>query len=154
MKCNTTNNSVSDRVCQPNATVVGFMGGTGSYPSYEVNYTALNYSETLRLEYDPAKLSYQDILETYWKNAPDPTLQQDDPAYMLRIFVASPQQWQVAEASLQALKKKLNTTIYANIYNASEYEFWKAAEYHQQYFYKSGQRCGQPPAQLTPRGVQ
>ena len=46
-------------------TVVGFMGGHGEYPSYDVNYTQLNYSETLRLEYDPSKLSFDRIMQAF-----------------------------------------------------------------------------------------
>lgn len=98
--CDTSNHSVSDRVCKPNATVVGFMGGHGDYPSYFSNYTALNYSETLRLEYNESLLSYKQIMDTYWKFSPDPTYPEGDPAYMLRIFVNSPQQRQIAEDSI------------------------------------------------------
>jgi peptide methionine sulfoxide reductase MsrA len=53
---------VSDKVCQPINTVVGYMGGTGEYPNYG-NYTsANNYSETLRLVWDTSELSYADML--------------------------------------------------------------------------------------------
>jgi peptide methionine sulfoxide reductase MsrA len=70
-KCNTTHNSVSDRVCTPDETVVGYMGGVGDYPAYNSNYTQLNYSETVRLVYDPAVLPFQKIMDEYWQLAPD-----------------------------------------------------------------------------------
>ena len=59
--CNSTHNSVSDRVCTPKATVVGYMGGVGNYPSYETNYSKLNYTETIRLQYDPTILSFSKV---------------------------------------------------------------------------------------------
>jgi len=118
------------------------MGGTGDYPSYDTNYTALNYSETLRLVYDDSKLSYADVLDAYWKFAPQPTDPQSDPAYMLRIFVQGPEEEQIAQNSIHKLEARLNMTVYAEILNASNYQFWKASEEHQQYFYKSGMRCG------------
>lgn len=131
------------------------MGGSGDYPRYDTNYTALNYSETLRLVYDPAKLNYSTIMETYWKFAPDATMPEEDPAYMLRIFVDDAQR-PIAEASLKAQQARLNTTIYANIYDAKDFVFWKAGEEHQQYDYKAGMRCGQIPKTRgtpTPRGT-
>lgn len=121
------------------------MGGVGAYPTYATNYTALNYSETLRLEYDPSQLSYTEIIEAYWKFAPDPTMPQEDPAYMLRIFVNDGEERTIASASISKLQQQLNTTVHAQILNASDYEFWKAGEEHQQYFFKSGARCGDPP---------
>jgi len=140
--CDTSNHSVSDRVCKPNATVVGFMGGHGDYPSYFSNYTALNYSETLRLEYNESLLSYKQVMDAYWKFSPDPTYPEGDPAYMLRIFVNSPQQRQIAEDSIHQKQLQLNTTIYAEVLNASDFVFWKAGEVHQQYDYKAGLTCG------------
>jgi len=132
---------MSDRQCKSSATVVGFMGGYGEYPSYETNYTALNYSETLRLVYDPALVSYSRILQTYWQFAPQPQYPQQDPAYKLRIFV-SPEQRPIAEESLLQEQTRLNATVYAEILNASDFVFWKAGEYHQQFDYKEGMRCG------------
>jgi peptide methionine sulfoxide reductase MsrA len=57
---------VSDHVCTPNATVVGYMGGTGCCPTYS-NYTSNNnFSETLRLVYDNVQTNFTDLLNAYW----------------------------------------------------------------------------------------
>eukprot|EP00038_Savillea_parva_P022049 m.36671 g.36671 ORF g.36671 m.36671 type:complete len:129 (-) comp5431_c0_seq1:696-1082(-) len=118
------------------------MGGTGDYPNYQ-NYTAgNNYSETLRLEYDPSQTNYTDLLAAYWKFTPDPTMPCDDPAYCLRIFTVTSEQWLEAQASISAWAKSNGQTPIINVYNASEYTFWKAEEYHQHYFQKSGEVCG------------
>ena len=53
---------MSDRVCAPQDTVVGYMGGVGDYPAYQTNYTRLNYSETLRLIYDPRRTNMTRIM--------------------------------------------------------------------------------------------
>lgn len=132
--------SVSDRVCRPNTTVVGYMGGVAAYPTYENYTTGDNYSETLRLEYDPETVSYDDILAAFWRHAGDPTIPQPDPAYQLRIFANSPAQRTAAEASLAAQKQVVQGDVLCNIYDAADYTFWKAEEYHQQYAF--GGSCG------------
>jgi peptide-methionine (S)-S-oxide reductase len=120
------------------------MGGYGDYPSYTDNYTLLNYSETLRLEYDPAKLSYSKLLDAYWKYGPDPTFPCSDPPYEMRLFYTSANQQQAIAAAIQQQRTQLNaSTLYVRSLNASAYQFWKAREYHQQYDYKGGMRCGQ-----------
>ena len=136
----------------PNETTIGFMGGRGEYPAYATNYTALNYSETLRLVYDPEKLSYEKVIETYWHFAPDPTQPPFDPAYDLRIFVHNAKERAIVEASIVEQRKRLNATIYVAVLNASDYEFWKAGEQHQQFFYKQGERCGSSGANFLPSG--
>ena len=121
---------MSDKTCTPDTTVVGYMGGTGVYPNYQ-NYTANNnYSETLRLVYDPAKTTYEDILKAYWQYAPDPTMPSPDPAYQLRFFYVDDDQKMAAEASIAAQKKAVPGSL-IDLYAAADYEFWKAEEYHQ-----------------------
>ena len=67
--CPTGSTSVSDKECTPDTTVVGYMGGTGMFPNYQ-NYTANNnFSETLRLVYDPAKTTFADLLKTVKSSA-------------------------------------------------------------------------------------
>lgn len=101
------------------------MGGTGDYPRYDTNYTDLGYSETVRLVYDPAKLSMADIMKVYFKFCPDPTYPESDPAYKNRIFTTSKAQQLVANASLANATLAANATLYVNIQDADKYEFWK-----------------------------
>lgn len=113
------------------------MGGLAPFPTYQ-NYTAGdNYSETLRLVYDPAKLSYDTILQNYWQFAPDPTMPEPDPAYQLRIFYVDEAQRKAAQASID--KQPQGTLV--ELVAAADYTFWKAEEYHQHYFDKSGETC-------------
>ena len=142
--CNQPNNSVSDRACTPSTTVVGFMGGRGNYPSYASNYTALNYSETVRVRYDAQQLSYADLLAgVFFKYAPGLDYPQEDVAYRLRLFATSSQQHQVATTLLEQQRRALNATrLYVELYNASDWEFWKASEEHQNFEFKAGTQCG------------
>lgn len=121
------------------------MGGTGQYPTYQ-NYTsANNYSETVRMVYDSSKLSFADILKAYWTYAPDPTAPEPDPAYQLRIFYVDSVQREEAQQSIAAAEKAAGAapgSFLIELAPAADYTFWKAEEYHQHYFDKSGQTCG------------
>ena len=120
------------------------MGGRGNYPSYASNYTALNYSETVRVRYDAQQLSYADLLTgVFFKYAPGLDYPQEDVAYRLRLFATSSQQHQVATTLLEQQRRALNATrLYVELYNASDWEFWKASEEHQNFEFKAGTQCG------------
>ena len=138
------NNSVPDSACAPNATVVGFMGGHGAYPSYSsMNYSQLNYSETVRLRYDPAVLSYGRVLDTFFKYAPGLDYPTADPAYRLRLFTTSAAQYATASAALERQRVRMNATrLFVELHNASAFQFWRAAEVQQQMEFKAGTACG------------
>lgn len=144
--CNTTRGQVPwtvwDGKCAPTSTVVGYMGGTGMYPNYENYTTANNYSETVRLEFDPTAVSMDALLAFYWKSVPDPTVKSPDPAYQNRMFYVDDAQRVAMQASLAAQQKKLGATIPLEIVPAASYHFWKAEEYHQNYMRKQGMHCG------------
>lgn len=134
--------SISDKACTPSSTVVGYMGGSGSSPTYYNYTTANNYSETVRLEYDENRTSFQELLDVYWTNLPDPTFPCQDPAYCPRIFYVNDQQKKLVLQSLDAHQKNTTSKILLAVLPASDYTFWKAEEPHQQYFLKSGEQCG------------
>lgn len=122
------------------------MGGVGEYPTYD-NYTAANnYSETLRLEYDGVNTTYSDLLEAYWAYAPDVTEPCYDPAYCLRIFYNSEKQHKLAAASIASANKKAGQQIPIALLDATAFTFWKAEDYHQNYFARGGETCGAPLA--------
>mmetsp|Transcript_6466 Transcript_6466/g.15315 ORF Transcript_6466/g.15315 Transcript_6466/m.15315 type:complete len:130 (-) Transcript_6466:212-601(-) len=126
------------------------MGGTGMYPTYNNYTTKNNYSETVRLLYDTRHVTFEDVMDFYWKAAQvwggpnclwDP---QPDPAYQLRVFAVNEKQRTIAEASKAALQAKPpipNVTVQMTVFDASDYTFWKAEEYHQQFMRKEGYPC-------------
>jgi peptide-methionine (S)-S-oxide reductase len=146
LRCSTLQHTVSDKTCVPLSTVVGYMGGTGVYPTYTNYTTRNNYSETVRVEYNTSELSFDDLLDIFWKYAEDIYDPPYDPAYEIRVFATDNEQLAAASASLARLKANSTQELFATVYNASAYTFWKAEEYHQQYDFKAGFTCqGHPP---------
>lgn len=136
------------RVPGVTATSVGYTGGNVGEPTYEQVCTGhTGHAEAVRVEYDPALLGYEALLETFWR-AHDPTqLNRQGPdvgsQYRSAIFVHSPEQEQAALASreLQQASGRHRRPIVTEIVAAGE--FWLAEDYHQQYLEKRGRAsCG------------
>jgi peptide-methionine (S)-S-oxide reductase len=129
------------------STAVGYMGGHVDNPTYEQVCTdTTGHAEVVQVDYDPAVISYGQLLEIFWKNHDPTTLNRQGPdvgvQYRSAIFCHSPEQ----EAEARAQKKNLEESggrfrkkIVTEIVPAST--FWKAEEYHQQYYAKCGMRA-------------
>jgi peptide methionine sulfoxide reductase msrA/msrB len=124
-------------------TAVGYSGGTTKNPTYEDVCThETGHAEVVQVEYDPNKISYEQLLEVFW-NIHDPTTPDRQGLdvgnqYRSAIFYLTPEQKVVAEKSLEALQKsgKLHSPIVTEITPARE--FYKAEDYHQAYYSKRG----------------
>ena len=122
-------------------TTVGYMGGTTKNPTYEQVCTdKTGHAEVTRIEYDPAIISYEKLLEIFWK-IHDPTQinrQGSDVGTQYRsvIFYETLDQKNQAEASKKKIQqtKRFNRKIATEIVAAST--FYPAEEYHQKYFQK------------------
>ncbi|MDD4869318.1 MAG: bifunctional methionine sulfoxide reductase B/A protein [Kiritimatiellae bacterium] len=116
---------------------VGYMGGKNKNPTYkEVCTGNTGHAEVSQVKFDPAKVSYEKILEIFWK-VHDPTSlnrQGNDTGtqYRSAIFYHSPEQKTAAEKSRDALQNKMVKKIVTEIVPAEE--FYKAEDYHQDYF--------------------
>jgi peptide-methionine (S)-S-oxide reductase len=127
------------------ATTSGYMGGFKRFPTYEqVSSGTTGHTEVLQVVYDPAKVSYEKLLEVYWVNS-DPTVdnaQFCDQGTMYRpaIFTHTPEQKKAAEASKAALEKSkpFKEKIVTPVMDAGE--FFAAEEYHQDYYKKNPAR--------------
>ena len=125
-------------------TAVGYAGGQTPNPTYEeVCSGRTGHNEVVRVIYDPAKISYDELLKTFWESH-DPTqgMRQGNDVgtqYRSGIYVYTPQQREAAEASKiafgKALKAKSYGAITTEILDAPEFYF--AADYHQQYLAKN-----------------
>lgn len=124
---------------------VGYSGGHTENPTYEdVCTDKTGHAEVVRVAYDPAKVSYEQLLDVFW-NCHDPTtLNRQGPdvgtQYRSAVFFHSPGQEAAAKASkerLQASSKFAGRTIVTRITPAST--FWQAEECHQRYIEKGGQ---------------
>jgi len=120
-------------------TTVGYCGGTESNPTYElVGSEKTKYRESIEIVYDPAKISYEQLLDIYWKQI-DPTQADGQftdigPSYRAAIFYGTDEEKKVAEASKQKLassgkfKKQIVTEILPTM------KFWPAEASHQKYY--------------------
>jgi len=125
------------------STQVGYTGGWVKDPSYEQVCTdRTGHAEAVEVEYDPAKVTYEDLLKVFWE-CHDPTmLNRQGPdfgtQYRSAIFCHTPEQRAAAMASKETLEKngRYKRPIVTEITPAAE--FYRAEEYHQQYLEKRG----------------
>ncbi len=125
------------------AAAVGYMGGTLKNPTYrDVCTDKTGHAEVVQVDYDPAKVSYEDLLKVFWETHDPTTLNRQGPdvgtQYRSVIFCHSGEQASAAQASKQELERSgiYKRPIVTEIVPASE--FWRAEEYHQQYLEKRG----------------
>ncbi len=124
------------------ATTSGYIGGTKADPTYEqVTSGRTGHYEALQVEYDPARVSYQQLLDVFWRNI-DPLdaagqFCDKGPQYRSGIFALDDSQRAMAEASRAALEKsgKLPGRIVTEILPAAK--FYPAEAYHQDYYRKN-----------------
>jgi peptide-methionine (S)-S-oxide reductase len=125
------------------ATAVGYMGGTLKNPTYQdVCTDETGHAEVVQVDYDPAAVSYNDLLQVFWQNHNPTTINRQGPdigtQYRSAIFFHSPEQEAAARASKAELEKSgaYSRPIVTQIVPAQD--FWRAEEYHQQYLEKRG----------------
>lgn len=123
------------------ATAVGYSGGKVKNPTYkQVCYTPTGHAEAVRVEFDPSKISYEKLLETFWKIHDPCQVGGQGPdygdQYRSAIFYHSDKQKSIATLALAAEQKTRNKPITTKL--VPEATFWMAEEYHQQYCLKNG----------------
>jgi peptide-methionine (S)-S-oxide reductase len=123
------------------ATAVGYSGGHTSSPSYESVCThTTGHAETVLVEFDPARVPYEQLLRVFWK-IHDPTqVNRQGPdfgdSYRSVIFTFSPDEDAAAHASEKVEQGTLSKPIATQIVPMAA--FWKAEGYHQQYSERTG----------------
>jgi peptide-methionine (S)-S-oxide reductase len=126
------------------STAVGYAGGAKENPSYEdVCTDESGHAEVVEVEFDPAQISYDKLLDVFWSNHNPTTLNRQGPdvgtQYRSVIFYHSPSQKESAEAAKEKIDKsgRFKGPVVTQIEPASK--FWRAEEYHQRYLEKRGQ---------------
>lgn len=126
------------------STAVGYTGGTTMNPSYEqVCSGTTGHAEAVEVVFDPAKVSYERLLEVFWSTHDPTTANRQGPdvgtQYRSAIFFHTAEQKAAAESSKQELGRsdRFTAEIVTEITSASA--FYRAEDYHQQYLTKSGQ---------------
>jgi peptide-methionine (S)-S-oxide reductase len=116
--------------------VSGYTGGDETNPTYEqVSSHRTGHYEAIQVVYDPAKVTYEALLDVFWHNV-DPLdgrgqfCDRGD-QYRAAVFVHDAEQQRLAEASRQTVAKQLGKEIPVPVVSAEK--FWEAEEYHQDY---------------------
>jgi len=123
------------------STQVGYLGGTVEHPTYEaVCSGTTNHAEAVAVVFDPAVVSYSELLSVFWRLHDPTTLNRQGPdrgtQYRSAIFTTTDEQVTLAEASQQQAQAGFEAPIVTEITPATP--FWPAEDYHQQYFAKRG----------------
>jgi peptide-methionine (S)-S-oxide reductase len=120
-------------------TIVGYCGGTEPNPTYElVGSKKTGYRESIEITYDPSKISYEQLLDVYWKQI-DPTQADGQftdvgPSYRAAIFYGTDDEKKIAGASKEKLGRsgKFKKPIVTEILPLMK--FYAAEAYHQKYY--------------------
>jgi len=125
------------------STKVGYIGGALPNPTYEEVCTdKTGHAEAVQVEYDPDEISFEELLDVFWKNHNPTTLNRQGPdigiQYRSAIFYHDDDQKETAEKSRESLTSSnvFDNPIVTQIIPAPT--FYAAEEYHQQYFKKHG----------------
>jgi peptide-methionine (S)-S-oxide reductase len=125
------------------ATAVGYMGGTLNNPTYkDVCTDRTGHAEVVEVDFDPAQVSYESLLQVFWENHDPTQLNRQGPdfgtQYRTVICYHSPEQQAVATSSKEERQQSgaYKRPIVTQIVPATE--FWRAEDYHQQYLEKRG----------------
>ena len=124
------------------STTSGYTGGHVARPTYEqVSSKTTGHAEAVDVVYDPAKVSYQQLVEYYWHTI-DPTVKDQQfcdhgTPYRTAIFATDAEQLKIAQASKAALEKSkpFKDALVTEIVMASS--FYPAEDYHQDYYKKN-----------------
>ena len=127
-----------------NKTEVGYSGGNTVNPDYEsVCLGNTNHVEVVLVEYDEDKISFEKLVNHFWKCHDPTTLNRQGPdmgtQYRSAIFYYSELQKKISINTKQKLILESKLNIVTEISKAKEY--YKAEEYHQKYIQKTGLHC-------------
>jgi peptide-methionine (S)-S-oxide reductase len=135
--------SVFEQVDGVVATKVGYTGGFTEAPSYaDVCSHRTGHAEAVEITFDPARVSYDTLLDIFWMNHDPTQVNRQGPdvgdSYRTVIFYHSPEQEAAAVASKKRLEEsgRYKRPIATEIVPAGK--FWDAEEYHQKYFSRRG----------------
>jgi peptide-methionine (S)-S-oxide reductase len=109
-------------------THVGYAGGKTKNPTYQ---NIGDHSETVQLDYDPGKISYEVLLDVFWDNH-NPTTQPWYRQYMSIIFYHNEDQKNIALASIERKETSFGQKFYTEVIPFSQ--FYLAEDYHQKYY--------------------
>jgi peptide-methionine (S)-S-oxide reductase len=129
-----------DKVPGVISTTSGYTGGSVENPSYQqVSAGNTGHAESVEVVYDPAKVSYAQLLDYFWHHI-DPTVQNRKfcdvgEEYRTAIFVRNDEERRQAETSKQMVEAQLKQPVFTQIVGAGP--FYKTEDYHQDFYLKN-----------------
>jgi len=129
-----------DKVDGVVSTTSGYIGGKIANPTYQqVSAGGTGHAEAVEVVYDPARVSYEKLLDVFWHNI-DPLVKDRQfcdhgDQYRTAIFVHDDDQRRLAEATKKTVEARFKQTVYTEITAAGP--FYKAEDYHQDYYSKN-----------------
>ena len=122
------------------STTSGYTGGTLKNPTYEqVSNGGTGHTEAVEIVYDPAKVTYEQLLDHFWKNVDPLTAHRQfcdvGEQYRPAIFVHDEDQRRAAEASKARVQQRFKDPVVVQIVSAGQ--FYRAEGYHQDYYKKN-----------------
>ncbi|MBH0198108.1 MAG: peptide-methionine (S)-S-oxide reductase MsrA [Nitrospira sp.] len=122
--------------------VSGYMGGTVANPSYEqVSGGSTGHAESVEVSYDPAKVSYQKLLDVFWRNVdpitPNAQFCDHGSQYRSAVFYGTDEEQRLTAESKAAIErsKRFSAPIVTQVVKASV--FYPAEDYHQDFYKKN-----------------
>lgn len=122
---------------------VGYSGGRTESPTYkEVCTDATGHAEVVQVEFDPERVSFEQLVNVFWEIHDPTTVNRQGPdvgtQYRSAIFVYSPEQDRIANEAKRKLQEsgRFRRPVVTQIEPARE--FWRGEEYHQRYLAKRG----------------
>jgi len=122
--------------------VSGYMGGTVANPTYEqVSDGRTGHAEAIEVTYDPTKVTYQKLLDAFWRNidpvTPNAQFCDHGTQYRAAVFYSTDEEKRLAEESKSKIEqsKRLPVPIVTQLVQAST--FYQAENYHQDYYKKN-----------------
>lgn len=129
-----------DKVAGVISTTSGYAGGKTLNPTYEqVSAGNTGHKEVVKVVYDPAKITYQQLLDVFWRNV-DPLdgrgqFCDKGDSYTSAVFVANDMEKKLAEDSKTKVAARLNKPVVTEV--LPEAAFYAAEDYHQDYYKKN-----------------
>ncbi len=125
-------------------TRVGYAGGAKENPTYK---RLGDHTETVQVDYDPTRISYQDLLEVFWASH-QPGSRSWSRQYMNVIFFENPEQQRLAEESKARVAEKIGDRVQTAILPATAFTW--AEDYHQKYYLRMAPPLLQHYARVYP----
>jgi peptide-methionine (S)-S-oxide reductase len=129
-----------DKLDGVSSTISGYAGGKTKNPTYEeVSRGTTGHTEVVQVTYDPKKITYEKLLEVFWRNVDPLTANRQfcdvGSQYRTAIFYHDETQKRLAEESKKALGKRFKEPVVTEI--VAYTEFYPAEDYHQDYYIKN-----------------